>query len=78
MEYKIAVQRTEDGYSASVPDLSGCWSQGSTEAEARENIQDAIREYLAVRSAVERGIADADAGRVVTHDEAMRGLGPKK
>jgi predicted RNase H-like HicB family nuclease len=27
--------------------LPGCWSQGETEDEAIENIQDAIREYLA-------------------------------
>ncbi|NUN98592.1 MAG: type II toxin-antitoxin system HicB family antitoxin [Candidatus Omnitrophica bacterium] len=26
--------------------MPGCWSQGETEAEALENIQDAIREYL--------------------------------
>ena len=26
----------------------GCWSQGATEAEALDNIKDAIREYLAV------------------------------
>lgn len=25
---------------------AGCWSQGATEQEAIENIQDAIREYL--------------------------------
>jgi predicted RNase H-like HicB family nuclease len=31
----------------SCPGLPGCWSQGITEAEALENIQDAIREYLA-------------------------------
>ena len=31
-----------------------------------------------VRQAVERGIADADAGRVVSHDEAMSRLGLKK
>ena len=33
----------------SVPGLPGCWSQGMTEEEALQNIQDAIREYLAVR-----------------------------
>ena len=49
MKYKIALQRTDDGYSVSVPGLPGCWSQGTTEAEAIENIRAAIREYLAVR-----------------------------
>ncbi|MHB9119623.1 MAG: type II toxin-antitoxin system HicB family antitoxin [Burkholderiales bacterium] len=31
-----------------MPGLPGCWSQGATEAEAIENIKDALREYLAV------------------------------
>jgi predicted RNase H-like HicB family nuclease len=31
-----------------VPGLPGCCSQGDTEAEALENIADAIREYLEV------------------------------
>ncbi len=31
-----------------------------------------------LRQAVERGIADADAGRVVSHEEAMARLGVKK
>jgi len=49
MRYKIALQQSEEGYSASVPGLPGCWSQGATEQETLENIQDAIREYLAAR-----------------------------
>lgn len=48
MKYKVALRNTEEGFSVSVPGLPGCWSQGSTEAEALENIEDAIREYLAV------------------------------
>ncbi len=47
MKYKIALHKTDEGYSVSVPGLPGCWSQGETEQEALENIQDAIREYLA-------------------------------
>jgi predicted RNase H-like HicB family nuclease len=31
-----------------VPGLPGCWSQGRDEAEALENIRDAIRAYLVV------------------------------
>jgi predicted RNase H-like HicB family nuclease len=47
MKYKIRLQQSEEGHSVSVPGLPGCWSQGATEQEAIENIQDAIREYLA-------------------------------
>jgi predicted RNase H-like HicB family nuclease len=47
MRYKVAVQRSEEGFSVSCPGLPGCWSQGETEEEALESIQDAIREYLA-------------------------------
>jgi predicted RNase H-like HicB family nuclease len=47
MQYKIAIHRSEEGISISVPALPGCWSEGDTEEEAIANIQDAIREYLA-------------------------------
>ena len=47
MKYKVVVHESEEGFSVSCPGLPGCWSQGSTEAEALENVQDAIREYLA-------------------------------
>jgi predicted RNase H-like HicB family nuclease len=49
MKYKIALRHDEEGFSVSVPGLPGCWSQGAAEAEAVENIADAIREYLAAR-----------------------------
>jgi predicted RNase H-like HicB family nuclease len=49
MRYKSALLKTDEGYSVSVPGLPGCWSQGITEEEALQNIQDAIQEYLAVR-----------------------------
>ena len=49
MKYKIALQRSDEGFSVSVPGLPGCWSQGDTETEALENIAVAIREYLAAR-----------------------------
>lgn len=48
MKYRIALHKSDEGYAVSVPGLPGCWSQGTTEQEALENIQDAIREYLAV------------------------------
>ena len=48
MRYKIALHQSDEGYSVSVPGLPGCWSQGSTEAEALANIEAAIREYFNV------------------------------
>jgi predicted RNase H-like HicB family nuclease len=48
MKYRIAIHKSDEGYSVSVPGLPGCWSQGATEPEALENIRDAIREYLSV------------------------------
>jgi predicted RNase H-like HicB family nuclease len=48
MHYRIAIHRSEEGISVSVPGLPGCWSQGMTENEAIDNIRDAIREYLTV------------------------------
>jgi predicted RNase H-like HicB family nuclease len=47
MKYKIVLNKTDEGYSVSCPGLPGCWSQGTTEAEAIDNIKDAIQEYLA-------------------------------
>lgn len=46
MKYKVNLKKTKEGYSIWVPGLPGCWSQGKTEAEALENIKDAIQSYL--------------------------------
>jgi predicted RNase H-like HicB family nuclease len=48
MKYRIAVHKSEEGYSVSVPGFPGCRSQGASEKEALENIKDAIRDHLAV------------------------------
>lgn len=46
MKYKVALRKSDEGYSVSVPGLPGCWSQGATEEEALANIREAIREYI--------------------------------
>ena len=61
MRYKVAVLRSEEGVSVSCPGLPGCWSQGDTEEEALENIQDAIREYL---TAVEESLKSKEVREV--------------
>ena len=46
MKYKVILSKNEDGYTVHCPALRGCWSQGSSEAEALANIRSAIEEYL--------------------------------
>ena len=46
MKFKVALYPSDEGFAVCVPSLSGCWSQGATEAEALENITSAIHEYL--------------------------------
>jgi predicted RNase H-like HicB family nuclease len=46
MKYRVVLHPSEEGFAVSCPGLPGCWSQGSTEEEALENIRDAITEYL--------------------------------
>ena len=82
MRYKIALQQSEEGYSASVLGLPGCWSQGATEQEALENIQDAIHEYLAARDELLTGaiVREVEVASIVpkipsvNHHDAVRAL----
>ncbi|MBD2119166.1 MAG: type II toxin-antitoxin system HicB family antitoxin [Microcystis wesenbergii TW10] len=46
MRYQVRLKQSEEGYAIWCPGLPGCWSQGDTEAEAIENIKEAIQDYL--------------------------------
>ncbi len=61
MKYKVVLKHSDEGVSASVPGLPGCWSQGATEQEALDNIKDAIREYISV---VEDQVKGADVREI--------------
>jgi len=47
MKYRVKLEKTEEGSAIGCPGLPGCWSPGTTEEEALENIRDAIETYLA-------------------------------
>jgi len=55
MPYKVLLKKSPEGVAVSCPGLPGCWSEGKTEDEALVNIQDAIREYVAVRDELTKG-----------------------
>ncbi|MDQ3653216.1 MAG: type II toxin-antitoxin system HicB family antitoxin [Acidobacteriota bacterium] len=61
MNYKVVLEKSDEGYSVACPGLPGCWSQGDTEQEALANIQDAITEYLSV---VNEMVKDLDVREV--------------
>ncbi len=51
MKFTVILEPGEDGnVVASCPAIPGCWSQGKTDDEAIENIKQAIRLCLEVRS----------------------------
>ena len=59
--YYVSLKKSKEGYSVWVAGLPGCASQGANEQEALENIQDAIQEYLALRTAIDEGDASGVA-----------------
>ena len=48
MKYTAIFHKSEYGVDVHVPALPGCHSQGSTEAEAAQNVEDAIQIYLSM------------------------------
>ncbi len=59
MKYDVKILKSEEGYAVWCPALPGCWSQRATEAEAIENIRDAIAEYLEDGEGVELAHAES-------------------
>jgi predicted RNase H-like HicB family nuclease len=60
IRYTVSLLHTDEGFSVWVPGLPGCSSQGRTEAEALDNIRDAIEEYLSVAEELSGGAEKRD------------------
>jgi predicted RNase H-like HicB family nuclease len=53
-EFTVVIERDEDGrFVAVVPALQGCYTEGDTEQDARDLIEDAVR--LHIEDRLERG-----------------------
>ena len=64
MQFKVVLEKGEDGwYTATVPALPGCISQGKTEEEAKRNIQEAIKLHISLL---------AEDGIPIRHDKNIK------
>jgi len=61
LSYPVVLIKSEEGYAVGCPALPGCWSQGTTEDEALQNIRRAIQDYL---TAVSDSLKGADVREV--------------
>lgn len=48
MKFDVILHKEDNGYWAEVPALKGCFTQGETVEEVRENIKEAIIAWLSV------------------------------
>jgi antitoxin HicB len=66
MRQVILIPDETGGYVVEVPSLPGCYSQGETEAEALENIKEAIELHIEDMRAAGEDVPDInDAGLTV-------------
>lgn len=56
--YLVIYEKSEDGYSAYVPDLPGCTSAGANRDEIQKNIIEAIKLHLEVMDSEGMAIPD--------------------
>jgi predicted RNase H-like HicB family nuclease len=45
-KYLIIIEKTEDGYSAYSPDVTGCVAVGDTKREVEKNMREALRFHI--------------------------------
>ena len=55
MKYLVIIHKSKYGYDIHAPAIPGCHSQGATEEEALENIQDAILTYFEMEESELKG-----------------------
>ena len=88
MQFKVVLYETEEGFTVFCPTLHGCITEGDTEAEALENIQSAIREYLEAvwmmtkeniaKDVAEDGILNVTFGDVEVDTEGVEDAKPEE
>ena len=62
MKYPVILIKSDEGFAVSCSALPGCWSQGSTQAEALANFREAIQLWLEVAEEDARREAESEVG----------------
>ena len=60
-KFSVVVEKDNDGYFASCPELQGCYTQGDSYEEAMENIQDAIKLHVEDRIEIGEDIQQSES-----------------
>lgn len=69
MKYAVVIEKTNNNYSAYVPDLPGCVATGKTLAEVESEIQSAIA--LHIKGLLEDNLAIPSATSIVEYIETI-------
>lgn len=75
--YKVFVQQNEGGFTAVVPELPGCFSQGRTEKQALANACEAVALYLQPVADARSADSGALSAAIAPLDDLLRGLRPQ-
>lgn len=59
--FPVVIERDNDGYVATCPDLQGCYTQGDTYEQALENITSAIKLHIEDRKAEHEEVSQPSA-----------------
>ncbi|MBI4282588.1 MAG: type II toxin-antitoxin system HicB family antitoxin [Chloroflexi bacterium] len=69
--FAVVVEKDQNGYFVSCPQLQGCYTQGQTFEEALENIKDAIKLHVEDRLANKEPIPIPDVVSLSTLEVAV-------
>ncbi len=69
--FATVIEKDEDGYTASCPELQGCYTQGDTYEEVLANMRDAIKLHVEDRLASGEEVRTAESVHLTSLEIAV-------
>ena len=69
--FSVIIEKDENGYIATCPELQGCYAQGDSYEEVLENIRDVIRLHIEDRLSAGEKIPRSEIINLTTVDVAV-------